>query len=124
MHIACFFKEKAIRKMYTSSKHRQLSDIGGNACDKLYSVKYVITKGISIKTKFSAFTLLGNWSFLFNSIHNCSSLFHLCLDFAVRRSENSQVKQMPHVVLIIIDSSVHVHMNNSPPKQVNISPWL
>lgn len=31
---------------------------------------------------------------------------------------------MSHVVLVIIDSPVHVHMNNSPTVPVNIMPWL
>lgn len=40
--------------MFVKEKVQQ--NIGGNAFDMLYVVKYIITKGISIKTKLSALT--------------------------------------------------------------------
>lgn len=53
---------------------------------------------------FDAFTLLGKWLF-------CLKLSSVLCHETGYCSESSQVKQMSHVVLTIIDSSVHVHMS-------------
>ena len=80
----------------------------------------VITKGVLIRSKVSAFILYGKWLFWLTQCVFVVHLLHLLSSVPCCKtgywSENSQVKQMSHVVPIIIDSSVHVHMNNSPPK--------